>query len=154
MSKKLLIAIIIFLVLLLVGGGAGIFWYLTQKKETTEKTKIEKQVNPEHETLSEIGPLYPVEPITVNLKTPDEKDRYLIATLSLELDDKLLSNELDAKIAVIRDKIILILSSKTIEDVSSVRGKKEICDEIKEKLNAMLTDGKIRNIYIVKFIIQ
>ena len=93
-------------------------------------------------------------PITVNLKTADEKDSYLIATLSLELDDKLLSNELDDKNAVIRDEIILILSNKTLEDVSSELGKQKICEDIKNKLNSMLTDGEIRNIYIVNFIIQ
>ena len=155
MSNKSLIIIIVILILLLISGAVGALWYI-QKQDTSkgEQGKVEKQVNPQDETLSEIGPLYPLTPITVNLKTADEKDTYLIATLSLELDDKLLSNELDDKNAVIRDEIILILSNKTLEDVSSELGKQKICEEIKKKLNSMLSDGEIRNVYIVKFIIQ
>ncbi len=155
MSNKSLIIIIVILILLLISGAVGALWYI-QKQDApkSEQGKVEKQVNPQDETLSEIGPLYPLTPITVNLKTADEKDTYLIATLSLELDDKLLSNELDDKNAVIRDEIILILSNKTLEDVSSELGKQKICEEIKNKLNSMLSDGEIRNVYIVKFIIQ
>ncbi len=157
-SNKILIIIIVFLLLILIGGGSGVFWYMqkddTNAKTNTTSTPQEKQVNPADETLAEVGPLYPLAPITVNLKTTDGKDVYLKATLSLELNSKLLKNELDAKNAVIRDEIILILSNYTQVDVFSDRGKREICEHIKEKLNSMLHDGQIRNVYIVSFIIQ
>ncbi len=155
-SNKVLIIIIVFLLFVLVSGGAGIFWY-TQKDDTYVNVASAPQaqkVNSVDETLSEVGPLYPLAPIIVNLKTTDGKDVYLKATLSLELNSKLLENELDAKNAVIRDEIILILSNYTQVDVSSDRGKREICEHIKEKLNSMLHDGQIRNVYIVSFIIQ
>ena len=111
-------------------------------------------MNPADETLSEVGPLYPLEPFTINLKNADQKDVYLKITLSLELDSKLLENELNAKNAVIRNQIIMILSSETIEDISSDAGKVKVCSSIKTRLNAMLIDGQIRNVYIVNFIVQ
>ena len=60
MSKKFLITIIIILILMLFSGVIGVLWYINQQDEgKNEHIKIEKQVNPEDESLSEIGPLYP-----------------------------------------------------------------------------------------------
>ena len=155
-SNKILIGIIVFLILLLIGGGGAVFWYITKTPNTAEKMQVSKQKNVKSadESLSEIGPLYPLTPITVNLKTPDEKDVYLKVTVSLELSSKLLSNELDAKNAVIKDEIIRILSSKTLVDIDSEVEKDKLCNDIKASLNTMLTDGRIQNVYIVNFIIQ
>ena len=155
-SNKILISIIVFLILLLLGGAGVAFWYITKTPNNPEsvQTTTQKQVNNEDESLSKIGPLYPLAPITVNLKTLDEKDTYLKVTMSLELSSKLLSNELDAKNAVIRDEIIRILSSKTLVDIDSEVEKDKLCNDIKTSLNSMLTDGQIKNVYIVNFIIQ
>ena len=163
-TNKLLIVLISLLILLIIGGAAGFIYYINQK-ESVEATKqqelavqptdsIQQEASTEEETLSEVGPLYPLEPFTVNLQSSDSKDVYLKITLSLELSNKELSKELDAKIAVIRNNIILILSNKSVTDLSSDAGKAALCDEIKEQLNPLLDDGEIRNVYIVSFIIQ
>lgn len=155
MQNKLLIAIIVLLLLLLIGGGISVY-YLSKKSQAQENSKViaNKKVNPADETLSEIGPLYPLSPVTINLKNVDQKDVYLKITFSLELDSKLLENELNAKNAVIRNQIIMMFSSETIESISSDTEKEKICNRIKSKLNSMLTDGQIRNVYIVSFIVQ
>ena len=155
-SSKRLIIIVVLLIFLIVGVAAGAIWYLTQEAANTSEQpqQTTKEKMQTEDNLAQIGPLYPLEPITVNLKTPDEKDVYLKITLSLELNNKLLANELDAKNAIIRDKIILILSSKTADALSSSMGKSQLCDTIKNSLNAILTDGQIRHVYIVDFIIQ
>ena len=154
-SSKLLIGIVVFLILLIIGGGSAAFWYLTKKSDASEAVQVSKEKEKsEYESLSEIGPLYPLAPITVNLRNQDEKDVYLKVTLSLELSSKLLANELDAKNAVVRDDIIRILSSKTPEDIDSELGKEKLCSDIKASLNVMLTDGQIKNIYIVSIVIQ
>ena len=151
--NKMLISIIIILILILLSALGGLFWYLEKEKEPKTQV-ITKPLDPKDETLSDIGPLYPLKPFIVNLQTPDESDVYLKATLSLELDDKLLSHELDKKTAVVRNAIIEILSSYTQDVIMSQKGKDEVCIKIKNKLNSMLTDGQIRNVYIVSFIIQ
>jgi len=155
-SNKLLIGIIVFLILLIIGGAGAAFWYITKPTDKPEQTQTAKQTNTKSadETLAQIGPLYPLKPITVNLENPDGKDVYLKATFSLELSSKVLSNELDAKNAVIRDEIIRILSAKTTADIDSELEKDRLCMQIKNSLNAMLTDGQIRNVYIVSLIIQ
>ena len=155
-SSKLLIGIIVFLILLIIGGGATVFWYVTKTPSSSEAIQTNKQQEKKSEdaTLAQIGPLYPLTPITVNLRNKDEKDVYLKVTLSLELSSKLLANELDAKNAVIRDEIIRVLSTKTPADIDSELEKDKLCNAIKASLNAMLTDGKIRNVYIVNMVIQ
>jgi len=154
MQNKFLIVTLTILLLFLIGGGVGIYYLLQKPSSQDNSGVVKKQVNPADETLSEVGPLYPLEPFTINLKNADQKDVYLKVTLSLELDSKLLENELNAKNAVIRNQIIMILSSETIEDISSDAGKVKVCNSIKRKLNAMLTDGQIRNVYIVNFTVQ
>lgn len=103
--------------------------------------------------LNEIGILYPLDTFTVNLKS-DAGRRYLKVTMSLELDDEELSLELDAKSPVLRDRIIRILTSKTLEGISSKKGKQKISQQIMDTLNAMISDGTIRGIYFTEFVIQ
>lgn len=103
--------------------------------------------------LDKIGILYPLDTFTVNLKGDSER-RYLKTTLSLELSGKELSAELDAKSAVIRDRIIRILSSKTLEEVSSKKGKHKLSEQIMNTLNAMISDGQIKGIFFTEFVIQ
>lgn len=152
-SNKTLITIIVILIITLLGASAAAFWYLN-KIDTTQTQVNRQEQNTTDETLAKIGPLYPLKPFTVNLRTASAKDVYLKATLTLELDDKLLSKELDAKNAVIRDNIIMILSNQTAQSITSDMGKSKICKKIKANLNSILTDGQIRNVYIVNFVIQ
>ncbi len=103
--------------------------------------------------LSEIGILYPLDSFTVNLKS-DSGRRYLKATISLELSGEEVSLELDAKSPVIRDRIIRILTSKTLEEISSKKGKQKVSDQIQDTLNAIISDGQVQGIYFTEFVIQ
>ena len=103
--------------------------------------------------LSEIGILYPLDTFTVNLKS-DAGRRYLKVTLSLEVSGEELSLELDAKSAVLRDRIIRILTSKTLEEISSKKGKVKVTNQIMDTLNSIIVDGSIEGIYFTEFVIQ
>jgi flagellar FliL protein len=48
----------------------------------------------------------------------------------------------------------MILPSKRFDDISSVEGKIALRDEILEKLNSLLKQGKITNIYFKEFVVQ
>ncbi|SFV75777.1 Flagellar biosynthesis protein FliL [hydrothermal vent metagenome] len=167
-SNLLLIIIIIVLFLIIIIGGIVAFILLsddtppTQTAQPAPQTKSvqtqqpKRVLNPEYERsrkLSEIGVLYPLDTFTVNLKS-DAGRRYLKVTIALELSGQELSAELDAKTPVLRDRIIRILTSKTLEEVTSKKGKQKLSDQIMEALNAMLTDGEIKGIYFTEFVIQ
>jgi flagellar FliL protein len=103
--------------------------------------------------MAEIGPIYPLDQFIVNLVS-NNADRYLKCKISLELDSPDLQKEIDKKLPAIRDAIIQILSSKTVEEIQTAKGKEKLKEEIKRKLNEMLTTGEIRNVYFTEFVIQ
>jgi len=165
-SNLLLIIIIVVLVLvILIGAVLAVLLMGGDEEETVkEEPKKEKRVSKSRQSsssnmmedsrqLSEIGILYPLDTFTVNLKS-DAGRRYLKSTISLELEGEELSIELDAKTAVLRDRIIRILSSKTLEEVSSKKGKAKVGAQIKDTLNAMIADGQVLDIYFTEFVVQ
>ncbi len=164
-SNMLIIIIIVVLILIIVIGailGAVAFMggadastpQAKEKSVDAPKTKHIQNASVDNERpLDEIGILYPLDTFTVNLKS-DSGRRYLKTTISLELSGPDLSTELDTKKAVLRDRIIRILSSKTLEEVSSRKGKQKLSDQIMNTLNAMITKGQIKGIYFTEFVIQ
>jgi len=167
-SNMLMIIIIVVLVLIILIGGVVAFLLMGSDDEQsqsnapqTKERKVDRPKKNSHSSgdetssrqLSEIGILYPLDTFTVNLKS-DSGRRYLKVTLSLELEGEELSLELDAKTAVLRDRIIRILSSKTLEEISSKKGKSKVETQIMDILNSMISDGTIKGIYFTEFVIQ
>ncbi len=166
-SNMLMIIIIVVLVLIIViGAVVGILLMGGDDEEAVAAPQVKEQ--PAKKTnrsgnsssdygssrqLSEIGVLYPLDTFTVNLKS-DAGRRYLKVTMSLELEGEELSLELDAKSAVLRDRIIRILTSKTLEEISSKKGKAKVETQIMDTLNSMISDGRIKGIYFTEFVIQ
>ena len=168
-SNMLMIIIIVVLILIIIIGAVVAVLLMdgdeedaTQQKQPQEKVQQVNQNTQKRPSsvnagnirpLSEIGVLYPLDPFTVNLKS-DAGRRYLKTTISLELEGEELSMELDAKKDVLRSAIILILTSKTLEEVQSRKGKQKLIQQIMDTLNSMITDGKIKGIYFTEFVIQ
>ncbi len=153
-SKLLLIIIIVLLLLLLVIGGLVAYFLLSGNSEQTQAQQPQK-IEKKHKVsdLSEIGPIYPLDPFTVNLVSSNA-DRYLKCKINLELDSPELQQEIDKKLPAVRDMIIQILSSKTVEEIQTAKGKEKLKEEIKRKLNSILTTGEIKHVYFTQFVIQ
>jgi len=166
-SNMLMIIIIVVLVLIIViGAVVGVLLMGGDEEDVTtapqakeqpaQKTKRSNSSSSNYGSsrqLSDIGVLYPLDTFTVNLKS-DAGRRYLKVTMSLELEGEELSLELDAKSAVLRDRIIRILTSKTLEEISSKKGKAKVETQIMDTLNSMISDGQIKGIYFTEFVIQ
>ena len=167
-KNTLMIIIIGVLVLIIIGGGLTAVLLMGDDEEQMQP---QQQMAPQSQEvrsssrsrsnsntmssrkLSDIGILYPLDTFTVNLKS-DQGRRYLKATISLELNGEELSIELDNKSPVIRDRIIRILSSKTLEEISSKKGKQKVSDQIVDTMNSMIVDGSVKGIYFTEFVIQ
>ena len=61
-------------------------------------------------------------------------------------------SEIDNRKAQIKDFIIIILSSKTYEEISTKEGKDFLRNEIKDNINTFLSKGKITNVYFTELI--
>jgi len=158
-NKLILIIIVVLLLLLLVIGGVVAYFLLSgdDNPDAAEQDmkKVEKKVEtPKKDTAAlEIGPIYPLDPFTVNLKSSGAT-RYLKCTINLEIDSPDTQPELDKMKPMIRDLIIRILSSKTVPEISTAKGKEKLKAEIKKNINANLATGEIRNVYFTAFVIQ
>jgi len=165
-SKLLLIVIIVVLILIIIVGAIITILLMGDEPQQQQvqsapqarekpavRTLSSMEEEEDNRRLSEIGILYPLDTFTVNLKS-DAGRRYLKVTMSLELDGKHIAVELDNKIPVIRDRVIRILTSKTLEEISSRKGKQKVSLQIMDTLNAIVTDGQIKGIYFTEFVIQ
>lgn len=169
-SNLLLIVIIIVLVLVLIIGGviAALMMGNDDAAESSEGAK--KELSATHNTdgtadeesapatvsdssLTEVGLMYPLDTFTVNLLSESGR-RYLKVEINLEIEGEELSPELDTKKPVFRDIIIRILSSKSLEEISTIKGKEKLKEQIVEELNMRLKDGKVKNIYFTDFVVQ
>lgn len=159
-GKMMLIIIIVLILILLIGGGLAAFLLLsgddemapsnTQQQQSTQQVKTPGQRS---ENLISIGPMYPLDQFVVNLLS-ESGSRFLKTSLDIELDSEDLASEMDAKKSAIRDIIIRTLSSKTFEEVSTMKGKDKLKDQIVERVNAALADGQVKNIFFTDFVVQ
>jgi flagellar FliL protein len=163
-GNTLMIVIIAILALIIIIGGLAVFLLGGDDEEQVKQPLAQVQNQVQTKTskrsdlapsrpLSEIGILYPLDTFTVNLKS-DQGRRYLKVTMSLELNGEELSLELDSKSPVIRDRVIRILTSKTLEEITSKKGKQKVSNQIMNTLNSMIRDGNIQGIYFTEFVIQ
>ena len=105
------------------------------------------------EAMTEVGLMYPLDTFTVNLLSESGR-RYLKCEINLEHEGEELSPELHTKKPVFRDIIIRILSSKSLEEISTIKGKEKLKEQIVNDLNMRLKDGKVKNVYFTDFVVQ
>lgn len=174
-GKLLLIIIIVVLVLILAIGGAIVAMMSGgHEEEAAGGAHQEASSNPdgakadeaaadegEHADAgsalsavsTEVGIMYPLDLFTVNLLSESGR-RYLKVEMNLELEGEELALELDTKKPVLRDIIIRILSSKSLEEISTQKGKESLKEQIVSEINTRIKDGKIKNVYFVDFVVQ
>jgi flagellar FliL protein len=142
---------IIIAVLLLALGAGGYFAYtqfLAPKDEAAEETAEESV-----KEIPEEGTLTPLPVFLVNLADPLGR-RYLKLGVEVEARDEEVVNSLTTNQAKIKDSILLLLSSKTYEELSTLQSKIELKSEIADRLNQILGNGSILRVYITEMVIQ
>lgn len=161
-GQKPLLFIILAVVNMIVVGVVGFLLYMGKKKEAAQPT-IDNVIAGEKETSDKeasekkdfVGKVVPMETFIVNLA--GSKGRR-VAKVNMELELKeaeaegKIAGEIEQRKAQIRDIIIIILSSKSYEEVSSREGKDNLRSEIKDTINSFLTTGKISNVFFTEFI--
>jgi flagellar FliL protein len=100
-----------------------------------------------------VGVMVPLEPFMVNLART-KGSRILKVTVTLELNNPAVQPEVEDNRQKIMDSILVLLSSKTFEDVYSIQGKFKLKDEITTRANRFLAMGHIKEVYFSEFLIQ
>ena len=97
--------------------------------------------------------IFPLEPFIVNIYDGQEL-RYLKVKVELEMVGPAVKGELEARLAPIRDAILVLLSAKTLQDVQDIQGKNGLKDEILGAINKHIPPGKIAKVYFTDFVVQ
>ncbi len=80
-------------------------------------------------------------------------NRYLKVEVSVEISDKEAEESVKEFMPIIRDRILTILSKKTVADLDA-SNRDNLKEEIKADLNSKLGKGYIKSVYFTNFIMQ
>lgn len=155
-KSPLMLIIIIVVVGLLVGGGGAVTMMLLRGGDddnAAEQSEQAADTDGEPASPNTLGPVVPLDTFVVNLAGAGGRN-YLKVDISIELSDEKLSEEITNKLPKIRDTIILVLSTKTFEEIKTSQGKVVLKDELLARLNSYLTNGTVQNLYFTSFVIQ
>ena len=131
---------------------AGIAYFLISKIAQPQQA-VADVAEEEQDDSGEPGLLYMVPDVIVN-PAGTQGIRFLNITLALEFTNPDVEKELTEKEVQLRDILIGILVSKTLEDIDSSEEKDMLKEEIREKVNGLLKSGKIRKVYFSNFVMQ
>lgn len=155
-------------VVLLCAASAGGAWYFMNRSHDTktkvseeepEATAAEPEEAKEEAEGDEEKPVEPVfvtlEPFTVNLLP---EGQFLQTTLVLQVKDEKAGEVLKVYMPQIRSRLLLMLSGKTAEALSSPQGKNELIKEVKQLVSQPFKPGQkpviVDDVLLTAFIIQ
>ncbi len=128
-KKKPILLIAIVAVVLLAGGGGAAFFLLGGKKdkgdEHAEEAAEEHAKPPVYVTL---------EPFTVNL-TSEGAERFLQVGIDLKVSAPDIADKVKLHLPEIKNGILLLLTSKRVEDLSGIEGKNALREEVRDIVN-------------------
>jgi flagellar FliL protein len=149
MMKIIIIAVV--LIVLGVGGYFGYTMFLATPDEDAATEEVTEGEDVPLESLE--GQIVPLPLFLVNLADPLGR-RYLKLGIEVEVRDPAAQEALTKYDAKIKDSLLLLLSSKTMEGLSTMKSKLELKLEIADRLNQILGTGSILRVYITEMVIQ
>jgi len=149
-SKKKLIMIIA-AVLVLAGGGGGAAWYFMGHKAAPKKEEVK------HEEPAKAPVFVTLETFTVNLQ-PDPDEKFLQLDISLQVADAEVGEVLKTQMPAVRNRLLLLLTSKKPSEISSMEGKKKLTEEIVAEVKKPYVAGakplEVSGVFFTSFVIQ
>jgi flagellar FliL protein len=147
-SKKLII--IIAAAVLLAGGGAGA-WFMMKPKAGAHKEEVK------HAEPAKAPVFMTLETFTLNLQ-PDPDEKFLQLDMQLQVASNEAVETLKTQMPVVRNRLILLLTSKKASDILTMEGKKQLSDEIITELKKPFSEGakpqEILGVYFTSLIVQ
>ena len=126
--KGKLLVVVAALVVLALGGGVAAWFLLSGKPADHAKPAVAIPSGP---------PLFvTLEPFVVNLA--GESERYVQIGIDLKVADSHVPDKIKEHMPEIRNGVLLLLSSKNAEELSTLEGKNQLRQEIRAAVNAAL----------------
>jgi flagellar FliL protein len=142
-SKTLLIIIIAVSIVL---GAGGVVGYKLLSGKGSEKEEHKKEETKKSAIVA-------LDPFVLNLA---DRGRYLKVTIQFEISDESLQEVVKEKTPQLRDTIITLVSSKSLNSISTPEGKFQLKDEILFRVNQIMGMEKqvFKNLYFTEFVMQ
>jgi flagellar protein FliL len=99
------------------------------------------------------GTTYPLEPFVVNIYDGQEI-RYLKLKCEFEMANSEVKGELDSRVAPLRDAILILLTTKTMQEIQDLQGKNTLREQILGAVNKIVPPGKVTKVYFTDFVVQ
>ena len=106
------------------------------------------------EEALEAGEIVGLEEIIVTLDTDPRNPRYLRINVSLEIRSGDAATRAASRIPQLRDIVIMALSLKSVDDLSTPEGKRALRDEIFRDVSAQLPEGSLMNVFFSDLVVQ
>ena len=149
-----LIILGVLVIVLGVGGYLGWDMFIKEgKKEGKNEAQISETQTQENKEEAPIT--YPLDTFIVNLmdKSGSGK-RYLKVGIILEIGNQEQGMMIEKYKPQLRDTILILLSSKSFKEISTMEGKLELKQELLLRVNQILSEAIVRRIYFTEFVVQ
>lgn len=125
--KGKLILVAVLGLVLAAGGGGGAWYAMSRKASDGDGEEHAAEVKKKHAAK----PLFTtLEPFTVNLNDP-RGDRFAQVGVTLQFEDPHVEAEIKDRLPAVRNAILLLISSKQIEELLTTEGKQKLAEEIR-----------------------
>lgn len=152
-AKSKMMIIIIAVVVLAVAGGGGAWFMLKGSGEehaaAPKKAKAAKAAPPEY---------VPLTSFTVNLQPEGDSGQYLQVEMTLQVAGAEQAELFKTNMAKVRNRVLILLSSKKASEISTVEGKQQLAKEIVEVTKQPFVEKgdeqEVSEVLFTSFIIQ
>jgi len=156
-KKKRGLPKVLLLVTLLIGAAGGGAWFFLGGQQAATPQKPGRAASAKRVT-SKPPVFVALEPFTVNLQGDDGSPQYLQVGLSLKLDDDGLVDAIKLHMPEIRNRVLLLLSSKKASEISTIEGKKALSSQLLREIARPLSAGGpvkgLDSVLFTSFVIQ
>lgn len=148
-KKKNPLIMIIMVVTIALASGVGATWFILKDQIQVSNGDAKEPVLPTS--------FMDLDVFTVNLQ-PEDGNHYLQVGLTIKILQTKVGDAIKKQMPEIRNRLLLLLSSKKPSEISTADGKKqlstEITNEIRESLDSATMQEEILGVLFTSFVIQ
>ena len=161
-SKAKLLVLVLLLLILLGGIAGGTYYFLTKNGDAPvagAEAEAEAKPKPKEKKAPTKPQFAPLDAFTVNLLGEENQDpQFLQVSVTLQAKDTKGVDNIKEHMPMVRNRMLMILSSKKAADVSNSKGKDKLVEEIMNELNKPFEEDDeeqhVIAVYFTTFIIQ
>ena len=150
-KKKSKLPLIIILVVVLAGGGGAAWWFLKGKKPAAGHKSAADTKPPLYTQLDK--------DFTTGLTRTDAEDHYLQLEIKIKIANEKVSEKITQRIPEIRSALLLLMTSKSSEDLKTMEDKLRLANEMAAVINKIIDSTKpevdgVLGVYFTSFMLQ